>query len=86
MVCEDCKKRYYIMSGWKILSGFYPNDVNNVFAFREGDLMSFDSKDEVVDYINHIIKQVNEPSNVQKYGKHAKQHQKTANKLSIMGR
>ena len=75
--------KYYIKSGQRVLSGFYPNDIPGVFAFRKYDFYCFDTWSEANDFLSRVISEVNEQSNVLRYGKYAKKHQSLAKNLKI---
>ena len=77
-------KQYIIYRGSKRLSGFYPNDISGVFAFRLHDRYSFDTKKEAIEFIQYIKKEVKNKNNIRRWGsKYTKQHQSVARNLKI---
>lgn len=66
------------------MSGFYPNDIQGVFAFRKRDWWSPSTKEQAFDRIKGIREAVNDPDNVKRYGSYAKKHQSIARNLYVV--
>ena len=81
---ESLQESYMIVSGSRPLSGFYPNDIQGVFAFRGGDYMIFSSEQEAKKFIKEIEKEVNDKDNIDRYGNYANKHQSTAKTLKVL--
>jgi hypothetical protein len=77
--------KYYIKRGSKRLSGFYPNDIPSVFAFRRNDFYCFSTWSEANDFLIRVNKEVNSPENVLRYGKYAKLNTSIVKNLKIEG-
>lgn len=75
--------KYQVVRGQKSLSGFYPNDISGVFAFRTRDWYSFETREDAEQFIMGIRKEINIPENIKRYGKYAKQHQSVARNLWV---
>jgi hypothetical protein len=73
---------YYIYSGSKKLSGFYPNGLQTVFAFRKNDFMTFYTKEKAEKAIRYMKKEVANES--ERYGMYAKKHQSIARNLKVV--
>ena len=65
-------EKYYVYSGSRALSGFYPNDIPGVFAFRRNDRLVFDNKKKADMFIKNAQKEVNSKENQERYGPYAK--------------
>lgn len=77
--------KYYLKRGSKRLSGFYPNDIPGVFAFRKNDFYCFSTWSEANNFLVRINKEVNEVANISRYGKYAKLNTSIAKNLKIEG-
>lgn len=75
-------KRYTIYRGNRRLSGFYPNGLKDVFAFRRNDWFSFETKEEAENFITRIKQSIEEEK--ERYGeKYYKLYSSIARNLKI---
>jgi hypothetical protein len=74
-------KTFVIMSGSRKLSGFYPNGLSDVFAFRRNDWYGFRSKQVAEEFISVIRKRIEREKG--RYGKYAKLYESIAENLKI---
>jgi hypothetical protein len=75
--------KYVIMRGSKKLSGFYPNGISDVFAFRKNDWMFFDTKEQAERFISNAKEIVEQ--NASRYGeKYAKLNRSIARNLKAV--
>ena len=71
-----------IVKNGRPLSGFYPNDIKGVFAFRQRDYMMFGSKKQAKRKLKYIENEVYNKSNQERWGeKITKSHVNTYKKL-----
>jgi len=75
---------YVVYSGSKKLSGFYPNDLPSVFAFRKNDYTFFETANDARNFLKYVKKEINNPDNLKRYGSYAKKHQSVARNLYVV--
>jgi hypothetical protein len=69
----------------RALSGFYPNDIPNVFSFRRHDWLFYHSKKEAQEGLKAMKEQVENKDNQRRWGeKISKKHLNTFKKLNVV--
>lgn len=77
-------RKCVIKKGNSNLSGFYPNAIPGVFAFRKRDWYMFGTKKQAKKFLKGVKKEVYNKSNQNRWGeKYTKKHLSNAKKLKI---
>lgn len=82
---EKVYRKCVIKKGDSNLSGFYPNDIHGVFAFRKNDYMMFGTKKGAKRHIKYIKKSISKKDNQNRWGDElSKKYKNISTKLNVV--